>query len=572
MVARYQVVTQRYHFAGSGNPQTDSHGSDFAENWDGWRNPDTTDSEWGAQSWNKQRGLLNWPFENKVTTPECVTSECSCCFHTCPSYTVQLVTVTPSRSFQVTEGNTITLSSCLIPSVAVDRTKLFVLRSGKFQIYSDAGAELFTWESDKLEYAGTTANRNREQDFMMSNPAEQNHHSDSEQSVHQWSTRMGGQIALDNSGTATEVYFSTIQGHIFRYKNSTVTELVKSAGYAFTGLTLQTYSVPGVSELQKRLYVSRMGHLHLRVSIQRVNVNTLDSWLARKGETTMDMERYCNADCQANANKPAAGWRLQDVFPSRKDIKGAPCARMFSVASGSDSTDMSLAQCQARYETANSGFKCADHINGTSCNSESCNCRVPSEYTLGCIHEDEDDLNEKVGDKWAQRDLWRTFATGVNDDVSRSNAMYTRMAYAGGKLFYVYDKPYQRSTVRSTSVTMAIPCDHIFGVTDTSLRSWVIDASDYGVSKASTSTSESLREGSIYADRLPWEFTAFKKAVIWGNYLVIKEMVCTKPQPPTTRPSQETCCTRKRVEAKPASVASNSNTGCTDLKDLVYQM
>ena len=155
-------------------------------------------SEWGAQSWNKQRGLLNWPFENKVTTPECVTSECSCCFHTCPSYTVQLVTVTPSSSFQVTEGNTITLSSCLIPSVAVDRTKLFVLRSGKFQIYSDAGAELFTWESDKLEYAGTTANRNREQDFMMSNPAEQNHYSDSEQSVHQWSTRMGGQIALDN--------------------------------------------------------------------------------------------------------------------------------------------------------------------------------------------------------------------------------------------------------------------------------------------------------------------------------------------------------------------------------------
>ena len=87
MVARYQVVTQIYSFAGKvgKNPRTNSYGSDFAENWDKWRNHDTTDSEWGAQSWNKQRGLLNWPFENKVTTPECVTSECSCCFHTCPS-------------------------------------------------------------------------------------------------------------------------------------------------------------------------------------------------------------------------------------------------------------------------------------------------------------------------------------------------------------------------------------------------------------------------------------------------------------------------------------------------------
>ena len=28
---------------------------------------------------------------------------------------------------------------------------------------------------------------------------------------------------------------------------------------------------------------------------------------------------------------------------------------------------------------------------------------------------------------------------------------------------------------------------------------------------------------------------------------VIKEVLCSQPQPPTTRPSKEECCTRKRV-------------------------
>ena len=69
--------------------------------------------------------------------------------------------------------------------------------------------------------------------------------------------------------------------------------LLKSDVHAFVGATLQTYSIPGIQELQKRLYVTRLWarqeegpvfwNWKARHSIHRINLNALQRWVKVNG-------------------------------------------------------------------------------------------------------------------------------------------------------------------------------------------------------------------------------------------------------------------------------------------------
>lgn len=148
--------------------------------------------------------------------------------------------------------------------------------------------------------------------------------------------------------------------------------------------------------------------------------------------------------------------------------------------------------------------------------------------------------------------LWSNFAKPVNEPGHRDVSRHTRLTYADGKLFYLFGQPRKRATLRSTDVTLFVPCGSVFARVNESLHNWVIPEADYGKSFDATPGrpfNVSLHEGTKYAKALPWQFTAFKKAVAWGDHLVIKELLCSQPRPPTTRPSKEKCCVRKRIEA-----------------------
>ena len=45
-------------------------------------------------------------------------------------------------------------ASCIIPSIAADQRKVFVLTSSALEIYSHAGKRLTAWSSQKLQYQG----------------------------------------------------------------------------------------------------------------------------------------------------------------------------------------------------------------------------------------------------------------------------------------------------------------------------------------------------------------------------------------------------------------------------------
>jgi len=472
---------------------------------------------WGGslKNWNEQRGLRGWPLSGNVTAPRCIQSPCACCFHTCPSYTVYFGTVKTS-SLEFILGSRLSInSSCIIPSIAADQSKVYILTSRALEMYSHKGKKLFTWQSNELEYTGFF-----EPDFYVTKPESQKDWGKGLRQggrfkgglprgedgifLHQFLGRMGGQIALDNSGAATEVYFTSSQGHLFQCKvennpeSSTVTVLLKSDVHAFVGATLQTYSVPGIQELQKRLYVTRLWarqsdrrvqNWKARHSIHRINLNALQRWVKVNGTLQLHVKIH-------QPTEPGS----RGTFPLR----------------------------------------------GTFA----------------------DDANEQ---------LWNQFAKAVTVESNPKVAnAFTRLAYAQGKLYYLRSSTIdpaktRRATLSSTDVTLFVDCDHAFSLVNNSFHNWVITPDDYEKSfEAGQPRNESLHETSKYAGTFPWQFRAFKKVVPWDKHLVVKEMLCSRPKPPTTRPSQEKCCVRKRIEAN--TVRAPHKTGQCKLKDLMKQL
>jgi len=384
--------------------------------------------------------------------------------------------------------------SCVIPSVACDQQKVFVLTSSALEMYSHKGEKMFSWQSNALEYRGPW-----------------NGFSDS-----QWFGRMGGQIALDNSAAATEAFFATGSGYIFHclvaedVKASRVTVLVHSIMHSFFGMALQTYHVPGM-ELQKRLYVTDVFSIPASplYSIQRINVNALQNLVREHGTlrfTSCDVKK----PCALGGKGPFPKGRSDVSWPHWEPFGG--------------------------------------------------NLRQPGTPAFG------------VGEK----DLWNQFARTVNVEFPAQTTRFTRLAYANGKLYYVHSPTRQRATLRSTDVTLFVNCEDAFAIANESFHSWIIPEADYGKSFEATPGQpriESLHEVSKYAGSFPWQFTAFKKVVPMGQDVIIKEMLCSRPKPPTTRPSQERCCVRKRMEASSNSLAStgSSEQGCT-LEALMKQL
>jgi len=431
----------------------------------------------------QQRGLHSWPSDGNITTPLCVVNDCSCCFADCPSYTLQFITVQSLNEFEVQWGASVTLaSSCVVPSIAADKSKVFVLTSSALEMYTHQGQKIFSWQNNQLEYRGPW---HFAADLLQDPWSKQGN---------QWYVRMGGQIALDNSGVATEVYFTTVHGHLFYCAvaddagSSQVTALVQSEKHSFIGAALQTYTVPN-EDLQKRLYVTRVsgngdgfrGTIKEQ-SIERININALLKWVRANGAVRLPV-------CVSNSWKTPCDQRLKP--PTKND----------------------------------------------------------------------------------DAEQWKHFSKTVNAVTPRRDSRFSRLAYADGKLYYLLTAKEKRATLRSADVTLFVDCDEAFALTNQSFHNWVIPPEDYEQSFEATPGQpryEDLHETSKYAGTFPWEFRAFKKVVPWYEHLVVKEMLCSKPKPPTTRPSQEKCCVRKRIESNVAS-ALNKNGQCK-IADLIKQL
>jgi len=128
---------------------------------------------------------------------------------------------------------------------------------------------------------------------------------------------------------------------------------------------------------------------------------------------------------------------------------------------------------------------------------------------------------------------------------------YSRLAYGNGKLYYM-NMPYNnRAILVSTDVTILVDCPSVMALILPIFESWPVHDDQIGkVHEASEHPEFALlHETSPFAAALPWQFNAYRKVVQLGDYLVLKEVLCSKPKPPTTRPSKEGCCTNKRVIA-----------------------
>jgi len=147
-----------------------------------------------------------------------------------------------------------------------------------------------------------------------------------------------------------------------------------------------------------------------------------------------------------------------------------------------------------------------------------------------------------------------------------------RLAYVDGKLYYLLSRYNSRATISTTDVTVAIDCPAAMAMVSPLFRKWKLDKAYMGSAQEATPYlpwTELLHETSPSVAALPWEFRAYRKVLQFNSSLLIyKEVLCSQPKQPTTRPSTEICCENKRmVETSPASQSVNkaaSDTGtCT---------
>jgi len=499
----------------------------------GWKDSEYTgtNSDWGStyEGWHHQRGLPNWPDDGNFTEPTCVESDCSGCFHTCPSYSLSFADATAvdgSFTMQEAEPTTVTMISCVIPSIAADETRVFVMTSSAVTVFNHMGEQLTSWESQKLQYQGWWSlysnfqNNNRPGNSMyepLKGPTLANHNY---YKVGAWllshmGGRMGGQITL--SKDTADAYFTTVQGHIFRCTvggegqstTLSVTELLQSEVHVYQGATLQTYHVPGAAEVQKRLYVSVW------------NGNTGNNPFNPSG---LDASPKPSSIVKINLN------HLESLGSQYLEMKNMARRRR-------DST--------ARWE--------APVLTTRSSNDWSTPRWTQNVWTQ------------------ATKDTWESFTTQVSTPKSMMMGRTTRLAYVKGKIYYMASPMApKRANLYSTDVTMAVNCDAAFALTNTSFYNWEVSASNYGKALSSGFQDFELQESAAPVT-FPWRFEAYKKVVQWGaQHLVSKEMLCSKPKPPTTRPSSESCCTRKRVIS--LSTASDTADSTCTLKELMEQL
>jgi len=367
--------------------------------------------------------------------------------------------------------------------------------------------------------------------------------------------RMGGQLALntDASGVAREAYFTTLQGKIFRVQVPksagsplNVKEILQTQHVSFQGAALQTYSVPGMP-LQKRLYVTGYNGFgespddptnaiytkeHM-VYVSRVNLNVVEQDVKKnKGKplvaplTTLQEPRK---ERHAKGDVAKQNWKY--IYGCPKMCTGGE--------QRSDKNKCSLNFCANTQGNFWGGFK-----------SEEDDKNAPG---MKCFKRGEGNKGYAECRK-GQKD-WGRVAKPIFQTLAIMGRP-TRLAIANGKLYSMTTTVDMRAQLRATDATLVINCGALWQATDKAFQNWKVDAASYGkalqapgktVANVGTGLHhEVLNEITATGAKMPWQFQAFKKVVRARNGLVTKEMICSRPRMPTTRPSQEKCCVRKR--------------------------
>ena len=143
---------------------SNSWDSNRDERFYGWTKQAFSAFGWGSyKQFNEMRGMTDINTGDITNKGSCHSNlKCASCFRSCPDYNLQFRTATQSKgSYKPGKALTKTIkASCVVPSVAADRVKLFVLTSTDLTVYSHAGKRLHTWRSQVLQWGGTPAQGN----------------------------------------------------------------------------------------------------------------------------------------------------------------------------------------------------------------------------------------------------------------------------------------------------------------------------------------------------------------------------------------------------------------------------
>jgi hypothetical protein len=340
-----------------------------------------------------------------------------------------------------------------------------------------------------------------------------------------------------------------------------VEELLQNQHLSFQGAALQTYAVPGMSQ-QKRLYVTAYrglpsadlykpiggageGKNKNKVFVVRINLNRLEANVTtNKGPIIVPLPRL--GDTQNNRKLHTYVDGCPEVCTQSLEQKPKGCSLNFCWNAAEMDENLNL---QRFLEPDYPGVLCPTSSHGGHLHG-----RLPR------LKGDWDRCKEG-------RDKWGEIAKPVLE-TQWQLARPTRLAFADGKLYHMSTTVGQRSQLRSTDATLVIDCGAVWNATNQSFVDWEISEANYGKAMEAPGTRtelgdvhyENLTEISALGAKLPWQFQAFKKVVRSKNETIAKEMLCSRPRMPTTRPTKESCCVRKRVLGK-VLAASGSTAG-----------
>jgi len=168
-------------------------------------------------------------------------------------------------------------------------------------------------------------------------------------------------------------------------------------------------------------------------------------------------------------------------------------------------------------------------------------------------------------------EAWKSITVPIVP-FSKPQSRFSRLAYGDGTLYYMAAPPGLRYTLQKTDVTVAINCGHSMPLVKQAFRNWNVKKSEFGNGLEATERALdiNLHETSPFTKPLPWRFKAYKKVIQFKNQLIVKEMLCSQPKPPTTRPSQESCCVDKR-SVDQAGLTDTKNQATCSLAQVIRQ-
>ena len=170
---------------------------------------------WGSYAdFNRMRSMTNMTTGDITNKGGCKDDlACAGCFRSCPDYILQFRTATKAGGggYKLKSGEiTKTIpASCVVPSIAADGSKVFVLTSSELVIYSHAGGKLTSWSNQKLQWGGWPAQGNSAAMWYLAAPvlacdhpkyspsSDPGHGSQAMWVDMQARGRMGGQLALN---------------------------------------------------------------------------------------------------------------------------------------------------------------------------------------------------------------------------------------------------------------------------------------------------------------------------------------------------------------------------------------